>query len=410
MDQLSIVMARVPAHELDTEIPKFLHEIVLALDLDRVALIKRELPGEEFVASYWSARPGIRSLPAKLRWQQMSPWALAELTAGRSVVFSDFGELPEEAAEFKRFVKDRGTTALVLLPLQIGNNVVGALSFNRFRAGRRWSAKEVQRFRIVGQILAAALERKRSDLQALQLRKELTVAFRRSTMGELTASIAHELNRPLSAILCNLEGLARSLSQRNPKLALASTVVRNAIEDTKRAGETVRRFRSMFEGEEIEKVAIDINQLVKDVVALASREAASRAVNLQIDESASLPRAVCDRVQIQQCVLNLIMNALDATAQNTSGPRDVTIKVAREKPGWIQVSVSDTGAGLDPSVADRIFEPFVTTKTGGMGLGLLITRSIVEGHGGRIWFTPDAAGGCTFTFTLPKEQRGRART
>jgi two-component system sensor kinase FixL len=123
-----------------------------------------------------------------------------------------------------------------------------------------------------------------------------------------------------------------------------------------------------------------------------------------------LPRAVCDRVQIQQCVLNLIMNALDATAQNTSGPRDVTIKVAREKPGWIQVSVSDTGAGLDPSVADRIFEPFVTTKTGGMGLGLLITRSIVEGHGGRIWFTPDAAGGSTFTFTLPKEQRGRART
>lgn len=406
---MSIAMARASTHKLDTEIKAWLREIVLALDLDRVALIKRDPPAGDLVDSYWWARPGIHRLPPRVRWQQGAPWALAELAAGRSIVFSDPEELPGEAGEFKRFEKARGIISLVLMPLQVGNNVVGSLGFNRFRAGRRWSAKELQRLRIVAQIFAGALERKRSDLQARQLREELKVAFRRSTMGELTASIAHELNRPLGAILSNLGGLARLLSQKNLKMELASTAVRSAIEDTERAGEIVRRFRSMFKDEKTSMVAIDIRQLVEDVVAMAGREAASRAINFQIDAAASLPRAMGDPIQIQQCLLNLLMNAFDAMARIRSGARDVTITVAPEKPGWIQVSVVDTGAGIDPSVADRIFEPFVTTKTEGMGLGLLVTRSIVEGHGGRIWFTPGASGGSTFTFTLPMEQGGRTR-
>src|SRR5271168_5343587 len=251
-------MARAPTHELDAEIAKWLHEIVLSLDLDRVALINRAPPDGDFVGPHWSARRGIHKLPRKLRWDQMSPWALGEITAGRSIVFSDPKEIPGEALEFRRFVEARGTAALVILPLQIGDNVVGALSFNRFRAGRRrWSAKELQRLRIVGRIFAGALERKRSELQARELRQELAVASRRSTMGELTASIAHELNRPLGAILSNLEGLARLLSLKNPKIALASTAVRSAVEDTERAGEIVRRFRSMFKDEKINKVPLD---------------------------------------------------------------------------------------------------------------------------------------------------------
>jgi len=410
VDELSVVMARAPTHELDAEIAKWLHEIVLSLDLDRVALINRAPPDGDFVGPYWSARRGIHKLPRKLRWDQMSPWALGEITAGRSIVFSDPKEIPGEALEFRRFVKARGTTALVILPLQIGDNVVGALSFNRFRAGRRrWSAKELQRLRIVGRIFAGALERKRSELQARELRQELAVASRRSTMGELTASIAHELNRPLGAILSNLEGLARLLSLKNPKIALASTAVRSAIEDTERAGEIVRRFRSMFKDEKINKLPLDIRDLIKDVVALVSREAASREIILRVDQSDALPRAIGDRIQLQQCVLNLLMNAFDAAAQVKMGPRDVLIKVAPANPGWIEVSVSDNGPGLDPSVANRIFEPFATTKPEGMGLGLMVTRSIIEDHGGRIRFSPIAGGGSTFRFTLPAEQARQAR-
>ena len=260
-----------------------------------------------------------------------------------------------------------------------------------------------------GATFGSAIERKQYEAALREARTELRTASRRSTIGELTASIARELNRPLGAILSNLGGLARLLAQGNPQPETAAAAVKNAIEDTKRAGEIVRRFQSVFKGEEVPKRAIDIGRLVKEIVRLVDSEAASREIALKIDESSSLPRAIGDSVQIQQCVLNLLMNALDATVQNQSGPREVTIRVAPEKTGWIEVSVSDSGTGVDPSIEKRIFEPFVTTKNKGMGLGLLVTRSIVEGHGGRVWFNPNPRGGSTFTFTLPVAQVRRSR-
>ena len=142
---------------------------------------------------------------------------------------------------------------------------------------------------------------------------------------------------------------------------------------------------------------------------MVGAEASTREVTVRIDGSPQLPKAIGDSVQIQQCVLNLLMNALDATAQTESGPREVAITVAPGKAGWIQVGVSDNVAGVDPTIVNRLFEPFVTTKTGGMGLGLLVTKSIVEDHGGRIWFTPNPGGGSAFTFTLPIAQEQQAR-
>ncbi|MFZ1122612.1 MAG: ATP-binding protein, partial [Candidatus Binataceae bacterium] len=358
---------------------------------------------------YWWARPGVPGLPRKMLSVKISPWATGEVLAGKTVVYSNPEELPKEEVKLRQFLKTHGPKAQVMLPLQIGGIVLGALTFGKFRAPRYWSPSEMQRLRIVGQIIASALERKRAVLQSRKLQGELAVASRRSTMGELTASIAHELNQPLTAVLSSLGGLARLLSQGNLKPSLTSAAVRNAIEDTKRAGEIVRRLRSMFRGDETHKVAINISPLAKEIVNLVGSEAASREIILRIDDSPILPRVIGDRLQIQQCLLNLLMNALDATAQTESGPREVTIRIAPEKIGWIGVSVCDTGPGVDPSVANRMFESFVTTKTKGMGLGLLVTRSIVEGHGGRIWFTPNSGGGSTFTFTLPIAQEQQAR-
>ena len=296
-----------------------------------------------------------------------------------------------------------------MLPLQIGGVVLGGLTFGKFRSPRHWSLSELQRLRIVGQVMASALDRKRAVLQSRKLREELAVSSRRSAMGELTASIAHEINQPLTAILSNLQSLARLQSQGNPRPALLSAAVRDTIENVKKAAGIVRRLRSMFRGGETRKVAIDVSLLTKEVVNLVGSEALSREITLRVDDSPSLPWVIGDRVQIQQCVLNLLMNALDATAQTKSGAREVTTKIAPEKTGWIGVSVCDTGAGVDPSVTNRIFEPFVTTKTEGMGLGLVVTRAIVEDHGGRIWFAPNRGGGSTFTFTLPMAPRQRAR-
>jgi two-component system sensor kinase FixL len=219
-------------------------------------------------------------------------------------------------------------------------------------------------------------------------------------MSELVASLSHEINQPLGAILSNLGGVARLLAQGNPQPAMALEAVNSAIDDTKRTAEIVRRIRFMFKRHVEHKTAVAIGALVGEVVKLTAGEAAIRRISVQIQVSPSVRRVVGDSIQLQQCILNLVMNAFDAI-EVKSDRRDVTIKVAPEKTGWIALSVSDTGAGIDPTVANRLFEPFVTTKSEGMGLGLLVSRSIVESHGGRIWATPNPDCGATFAFTLP---------
>jgi two-component system sensor kinase FixL len=164
----------------------------------------------------------------------------------------------------------------------------------------------------------------------------------------------------------------------------------------------------MFKNQVEHKAAIGIGALIGEVVKLTAGEAAVRKIAVQVEVSPSSQRVIGDTIQLQQCVLNLVMNAFDAIADANSDRRGVIVKVAPEKIGWVGVSVCDSGGGIDPAVANRLFEPFVTTKREGMGLGLLVTRSIVESHGGRIWATPNPDQGTTFTFTLPVAERKRA--
>jgi signal transduction histidine kinase len=186
---------------------------------------------------------------------------------------------------------------------------------------------------------------------------------------------------------------------------MALEAVNSAIDDTKRTAEIVRRIRSMFKNQVEHKTAISIRALISEVVKLTAGEAAVRKISVQMEVTPSGQRVIGDTIQLQQCMLNLVMNAFDAIADANTDRRGVTVKVAAEKTGWVGVSVCDSGAGIDPAVANRLFEPFVTTKSEGMGLGLLVTRSIVESHGGRIWATPNPDHGTTFTFTLPVAER-----
>ncbi|MBV8773705.1 MAG: GAF domain-containing sensor histidine kinase [Deltaproteobacteria bacterium] len=409
VDELSAAIARAQVDEIDKTIDEWLSKIVLALDVDRGTIWERGAPYEGFIATHWWARPGIPGLPARMLSQQIGPWATSQALAGKTYTFSSPEELPKQAVRERRFLKEHGPRAQAMVPLQIGGTVLGGLTFGKFRAPRHWSQHELQRLRIVGQIIAGSMERKQNALRSRKLRDEIAVASRRSTLGELAASIAHELNQPLAAILSNLGGLARLLSQQHQQPTGASIAVRNAIQDTKRAAEIVRRLRNMFKTGETHRTANDVRSLVQEVVALVNNEAAFRGIRLHFEESPSTLHATVDRVQVQQCVMNLIINALEAIAQITSGPREVTITTASETGGWIRVSVSDTGVGIDPTIGAQIFEPFVTSKSKGMGLGLLVTRSIVESHGGRIWFVPNPDRGTTFSFTLPPAPGERIR-
>src|SRR5262249_27387473 len=158
----------------------------------------------------------------------------------------------------------------------------------------------------------------------------------------------------------------------------------NSIEDTRRASDIIRRVRAMFKGSRSPKVALDINALVSEVVRSIASEASLRGIDVRVEAPRTIPRVLGDEVLLRQCILNLLMNAFESFTSTNSETRTATVGLALESPGWIGVCVSDNGPGIQSSVADRLFEPFVTTKADGMGLGLVVTRSIVEEHGGKI--------------------------
>jgi signal transduction histidine kinase len=405
--ELSASMARVPADAVDREIESWLGKICEALDLDRSGVYERDAPGEPVRTTHTWHRANFPAFPRHYDPGKFLQATTDFVMAGKQITYSRPSEIPAELGDARRWVEQYGPKASAVVPMWAAGRVIGAASFGKFRSARKWPPELLDHLALAVRLFGSAIERKQSVIAMQAIRTELRVATRRNLMSELVASLSHEINQPLGAILSNLGGVARLLTQGNPQPVMALEAVNSAIEDTKRTAEIVRRIRFMFKRHVEHKTAIGIGALVNEVVKLTAGEAAIRKISVQIQVSPSVHRVIGDSIQLQQCVLNIVMNAFDAI-EAKADRRDVTIKVAPEKTGWVAVSVSDSGAGIDPAVATRLFEPFVTTKSEGMGLGLLVTRSIVESHGGRIWAAPNPDRGVTFTFTLPVADRKRA--
>jgi signal transduction histidine kinase len=406
--ELSAAMARVAADDVDREIELWLGKICRTLDLDRSAVYERDAPDKPVRATHTWVRPNFPAFPRNYDPETQIQRSTELVMSGKMLVFARPSDIPIENQDTRRFVEKYGPKASAAIPMWAGGRVIGAASFGKFRSAREWAPELLDHLALAVRLFGSAIERKQSVIAIRAVRNELRVASRRNVMSELVASLSHEINQPLGAILSNLGGVARLLAQGNPQPALALEAVNSAIEDTKRTGEIVRRIRSMFKQHVEAKSALGIGALIGEVVKLTAGEAAVRKIAVQVEVSPPGQRVIGDSIQLQQCVLNLVMNAFDAIADANSDRRGVTVKVAPEKAGWVGVSVCDSGGGIDPVVANRLFEPFVTTKADGMGLGLLVTRSIVESHGGRIWATPNPDQGTTFTFTLPVADRKRA--
>jgi len=410
MAELSAAMARVPADAVDREIESWLGKICRALDLDRSGIYERDSQDAPVRTTHTWVRPNFPSFPRRYDPEKLLQKATKWVMDGNQYTWAHPDEIPDEVADLRPLVQRYGPKASAVFPIWAGGQVIGAASFGKFRSAREWSPELVDYLALAVRLFGSAIERKQSEMAIREARTELRVASRRNTMSELVASLSHEINQPLGAILSNLDGLARLLTQGNPQPEMALEAVNNAIEDTKRTAEIVRRIRFMFKRHAEHKAAIGIAALIGEVVKLTAGESAVRKISVQIQVSPSARRVIGDRIQLQQCVLNLLMNAFDAITEAKGEQRGVTIKVAPEKSGWVGISVSDNGTGIEPGTANRLFEPFFTTKSEGMGLGLLVTRTIVEGHGGRIWATPNPEGGATFTFTLPVAEKKRANT
>jgi signal transduction histidine kinase len=224
---------------------------------------------------------------------------------------------------------------------------------------------------------------------------------RLTTMGELTASIAHEVNQPLAGVVTNANASLRWLAGPSPDLNEAREALRRIVRDGNRASDVIARIRALLKKGQTERTPLDVNRLIHEILELTRGEVLQRSVSLKTELSDNLPLIPGDRVQLQQVLLNLIINAAEAMVTNKNSPRLLSIRTEYVDPPAVRVAVQDTGVGIDPQRVERLFEAFYTTKPNGLGMGLSICRSIVEAHGGRLWATSNHGEGATFHFTLP---------
>jgi len=245
-------------------------------------------------------------------------------------------------------------------------------------------------------------ERQEREQRLQELQSELVHISRVSALGEMSSALAHELNQPLSAIGNYLSGLRRLTQSEAPlDMDLVNEALDRAVDQTLRAGEIIRRLRDFMSRGDIERRAESVSRMVNEASALALVGAREHGVRVHFRLDKTADTILVDRVQIQQVLLNLIRNAIEAMVEERSQPRHLTIASAPDQGGMIRLSVADTGPGLKPEIAERLFQPFNTSKATGMGVGLSICRTIVESQGGRIWAEPNPGGGTVFHLTAP---------
>jgi PAS domain S-box-containing protein len=245
-------------------------------------------------------------------------------------------------------------------------------------------------------------ERKRAEEALRDAQAELAHVTRVTTMGELTASIAHEINQPLAAVVTNANACLRWLAGPIPNLGEAREALARITRDGKRASDVIGRIRALVKKSSTEKASLDLNEAIQEVVVLVQSEIQKSGVTLQLELAIDLPQILGNRVQLQQVILNLVMNGIEAMSGVTDRSRELLIKSGQHESDKVLVAVQDCGVGIDSQNLEKIFDAFYTTKSQGMGMGLAISRSIVENHGGQLRAVPNQGPGATFQFTLLK--------
>jgi PAS domain S-box-containing protein len=523
---LSARFADISIVQVETEIDSALNQLQEFLDFDRSNLF-------EFTADGWAtiiasaARAGVERHPLGPAPAFLS-WYLGQVRAGKVMRVQSIEDLPPEGIEQIAYHRRVGIRSSLGLPLRVGGRIVGVVTFASFHSTRKWPDDLIARLKLVGEVMAQALMRKRAetalqvseerwrsmfessnlgiavidenwryvatntafqdmlgytdqelqqftpldvtaeeDFDATQMRltelqrgerhhyetlkqfrrKDGTIIFghsyvsvvqeggssrpkmfiatvidateakraqdalretqsklervtRLTTMHAVTASIAHEVNQPLAAIVTSGEAALQWLRRNPPDVSKAADIVDQIIKDGYRASQVVASVRTMFKKDEHAKVRLDVNKVIEEVLALLRGELNSRRVSVRTELGQELPWISAERVQLQQVVLNLVMNASEAMDAMPGGARMLTIKSEACAPNEVIIAIEDSGPGIDPEDTDRIFDAFFTTKPQGMGMGLSICRSIVESHGGRLWASARRPHGTIFYVKL----------
>jgi len=271
-------------------------------------------------------------------------------------------------------------------------------SLRRARDDLRGTVQELQKSNQALQ--TESLERKHAEEARREAQAELARVSRVTTMGELTASLAHEVNQPIAAAVTNANTCLRWLTRDRPDVEEARAAAMRIVKDGTRAAEIVKRIRLLFKKSTPQRELVDVDEAIREMIVLLRSEATRYKITVRMELAEDLPRIMGDRVQLQQVLMNLIVNSIDAMKE-VDGTRELAVKSQRTKKEEVLVSVCDTGVGLPPQQADQIFNAFFTTKAHGTGMGLRISRSIIESHGGRLWAADNSPRGASFHFALP---------
>ncbi|MGB6692074.1 MAG: ATP-binding protein [Terracidiphilus sp.] len=250
-------------------------------------------------------------------------------------------------------------------------------------------------------LLNQMAEQRRTEEALQRTRTELARVVRITTIGELTASIAHEVNQPLAAVVANADACVAWLGLQNPDLVEARAAAERTIRGATRASEVITRIRSLINKAAPERADVRLNAVVEETVALADRQASRNRISIALELAPDLPTVHGDKIQLQQVILNLLMNGIESMSGVTGRPRLLTVRSRVQTDRQVCVSVEDTGVGIGEEIMPRLFEPFFTTRSQGIGMGLAISRSIIEAHGGRLWAESIVNQGSVFQFTLP---------
>lgn len=403
---LSSRFANVAADEVVTEIETALKRLYEFLGFAR-ATFGEFSDGGQLSILCSAATEGLEAVPPG-PVSAFRKWAEKELLTGRTIAFRSWEDYPPEVSTAAdEHYRQRGIVPQLLIPLSVGGKIVAMIAFVAFQPNRAWPDEFVARIKAVGEVMAQALVRKRSEAALRTTQSELARVSALNAVGQMAASIAHEINQPLNAIVTNGSAGLRWLSNPTPDhLEEVRTALERIIREGNRASQVIHDIRAMFKNDGRERASLDVNQLIREVLSLLDSELRSGQVLVQTELVPEPLPALADRVQLQQVIANLITNAMEAMSTVSDRARILRVTSAISKPDGVLISVEDSGPGIDRENLDRVFHPFFTTKLQGMGMGLAICRSIVESHGGSLSASAASPHGAVFRVALPNETDG----
>ena len=396
-------------HGPENPVERALALIGADLDVDQVMLAERNPERRAADVTHAWIREGIGALPPWIEWSAF-PRLARRLGENQVVTVSPRHPLPLGAETDRKSMLAMRLRSLLAVPLVLEGTVAGFLSLATVRAAREWPDGLVERCRLLAEVLANTMARRRAEAAVLageerfrHQREELAHALRVNTLGEFGVSLAHEINQPLTAITLNARAMTRLLAGGPDERASAAEALADIAADAQRASATIARLRALSRREHAPQEGLNLDALIDEVAGLLRPDFARKRIAVGRLSEPELPPVSGDPIQLQQVFLNLLMNASEAISAGAGPDRRITVVSTNPAPGLVEIAVTDTGGGTKDLDLDQMFESFVTTKPGGLGMGLAISRSIVEAHGGRIYAKANTDHGLTVHVELPTQ-------